>query len=131
MVASARFEIVVLPAPEGAETMKRIPSLVRRATSMALFDVLDLLADLLHLALGVDRELRQPEVARLGGHGVDLAADLLEQELDLLADRLVGRAEVAKAGEMALQPHDLLGDVALLGLKGGFLQEPALVDRAG
>ena len=74
MALSAAREIVVLPAPDGAETIKIIPRLggkelsgfegieaisdVQRPFYYILFDVLDLLAHLFRFRLNFNRYLR-------------------------------------------------------------------------
>src|SRR4029079_16630062 len=119
--SSSRRVSVVLPAPDGDETISRMPRpdagdaapapdarrlavttriippglacAVRpapRPCDLArpqLLDVLDLLADLLETRLGIDD--RDPDLGggRLGADRVELAADLLDQEVEAAADR--------------------------------------------
>src|SRR5213079_561686 len=57
------------------------------APARASLDVLHLLAELLHLRLLAEHQVRDLAVTRLGAGGIELALELLEQELDPLADR--------------------------------------------
>src|SRR5436189_5421579 len=90
------------------------------------FDVLHLLANLLHLSLGLDGKLREAKIARLRRHRVDLPLDFLKKKIDALADRVIGRGQIPQAAEVTAQPHDLFGDVASLRLEGRLLHDARL-----
>src|SRR5437763_15622523 len=77
--------------------------------------VLHLLPELLELALRREHEVRDHQVPRLGARRVELAVDLLDEEVDPLADRPPLAARRREGGEVALEPHQLLGDVTALG----------------
>src|SRR5437867_4630270 len=84
--STSRSTSVVLPAPDGADTMNSKPA--RPEPVEGLFDILDLLAHLLELRLRRDDELRDPEAVGLGAHRVHLAVHLLQQEVELAPARL-------------------------------------------
>src|SRR5438552_18598971 len=99
--STSRSTSVVLPAPDGADTMKSKPArpgpVAPRPGSgrprgsrgvEASLDILDLLAHLLELRLRRDDELRDTEAVGLGTHRVDLAVHLLQQEVELASARL-------------------------------------------
>src|SRR5688572_3854223 len=83
---TSRSTRVVLPVPDGAETMNSSPPALSAVEG--LFDILDLLAHPLELRLGVDDELRDAEAVGLGADGVDLAVHLLQQKVQLAPARL-------------------------------------------
>src|SRR5438270_5683912 len=74
--------------------------------------------------------MRELEVARFRSDGVDLALDLLQEEVDAFAYGLLGVEQVAQRPEVALQANDLLGHVAALGEKCRLLQDAPLVELA-
>src|SRR5438552_947343 len=93
--STSRSTSVVLPAPDGAETMKSSP---RRPEP--LLDILDLLAHLLELRLRGDHELGHAQTVGLRAHRVDLAVHLLQQKVELAPARrrrllVVGRLTIA------------------------------------
>src|SRR5438477_12178757 len=103
-----RLMRVVLPAPDGPETMNKVPS------GWKLLDILDLLADALDLGFQFYDEASDGRGARLRAHGVDLAQHLLREEVELLSGRLAsldGRVELI---DVVLEPGQLLGDVSPL-----------------
>src|SRR5438046_8780447 len=73
---------VVFPAPEGPETMKRVPS------GWKLLDILHLFADSLDLGFQFYNDGSQRRGARLRARRVDLAPHLLRQKVELLPGRL-------------------------------------------
>src|SRR5947207_12880814 len=73
--STSRSTSVVLPAPEGADTMNSRPR--------PLLGILDLLAHLLELRFGGDDELGNAQAVSFRAHRVDLAVHLLEQEIEL------------------------------------------------
>src|SRR5687767_8636058 len=84
---TSRSTRVVLPVPDGAETMNSRP---RRAADGAatLLDILHLLPHLLEFGLGVDDQLGDAQAVGLRPDGVDLAVHLLEKKVELAAARL-------------------------------------------
>src|SRR3954470_17596733 len=79
---TSRSTSVVLPAPEGAETMNSRPR------EPGLLGILNLLAHFLELGLGRDDDLGDLQPVRLRPHRVDLAVHFLQQEIELAAARL-------------------------------------------
>src|SRR5437764_1323877 len=108
-ICTSRSTSVVLPVPDGAETMNSSPR--GRAASVALLDILDLLAHLLELRLGRDDEFRNPQAVGLRADRVDLAVHLLEQEIELASARLVAVAERAPVGHVSPEAGHFLADV--------------------
>src|SRR5688500_6099673 len=104
---TSRSTRVVLPVPDGAETMNSRP---RRAAA-PLLDILNLLPHLLEFGLGVDDQLRNAEAVGLGADGVDLAVHFLEQEIELPAARLGTVGQRRPVREVAAEPGDFFGDV--------------------
>src|SRR6266849_11205610 len=74
---------VVLPAPDGPETMNSVPS------GWKLLDILYLLADALDLGFQFNHQHSNVRGTRLRAHGVDLTEHLLGEEVQLLAGRLL------------------------------------------
>src|SRR5437870_3680422 len=96
--STSRSSSVVLPVPDGAETMNRMP---RAVVAGASLDILHLLAQLLELRLRRDNQLRHPQPVGFRSHRVHFAIHLLQQEIELAAARLgaVGeRAPVRDVG---------------------------------
>src|SRR5262245_27009338 len=91
--STRRSTTVVLPVPDGAETMKSKP----RSPSL---DILDLLAHLLELRLRGDDDLRHVEAIGLGAHRIDFAVHFLEQEVELPPTRLRALAEHGPVGNV-------------------------------
>src|SRR5436190_14340794 len=89
---------VVFPAPEGPETMKRVPS------GWKLLDILYLLAYPLDLGFQFYNDGPQHRRARLGAHGVDLAQHLLRQEVELLPGRLLAADGLPHLIDMMREP---------------------------
>src|SRR5688572_24262834 len=71
--ASRRVVSVVFPAPDGDETM---------SGSGPSFDILHLFANALELGLGLDDQMRNRGIRALRTSGVELASDLLQQEIE-------------------------------------------------
>src|SRR5678815_999486 len=101
---TSRSTIVVLPVPDGAETMNSSPSPPRTRPGDGLFDILDLLAHPLELRLGVDDEFRHAQAVGLGADGVDLPVHLLEQKIELAAARLVAVHERGPMRQVRPEP---------------------------
>src|SRR5437016_9925283 len=77
-----RLISVVFPAPEGPETMNKVPS------GWKLLDILHLFADPLDLGFQLYHDGSEGRGARLRAHRVDLAQHLLRQKIELLSGRL-------------------------------------------
>src|SRR6266508_2239343 len=114
--ARTRLISVVFPAPEGPDTMKRVPS------GWKLLDILHLFADPLDLGFQFYNDGSERRGARLRAHRVDLAQHLLRKEVELLPGRLF-------LLDVVRQPRDLLGDVAALDHHDHFLGDPLLRHR--
>src|ERR1051325_2874076 len=78
-----RLISVVFPAPEGPDTMNKVPS------GWKLLDILHLLAYALDFGLQFYNEGPQHRGARLRAHGVDLPQHFLREKVELLAGRLL------------------------------------------
>src|SRR6476620_2455548 len=99
---TSRSTSVVLPVPDGADTMKSKPR--------CSLDILHLLAELLELGLRRDDELRHAQAVGLGPDRVDLAVHFLQQEVQLPAARLRRVAERVPVHEMRVEARHLLAD---------------------
>src|ERR1043166_9614127 len=113
---------VVLPAPDGPDTMNNVPS------EWKLLDILDLLADALDLGFQFYDERSDGRRARFRAHGVDLAQHLLREEVELLPSRLFPLDGALGLFDVMREPGQLLGDVAALRLHDDFLRDPLLGD---
>ena len=82
-----------------------------------LLKVLNLLADALELGFARDHVLRNMSVVCLGSKRVQLTENLLGDEFEGSADRLVPAEMMGKLGEMTLKPGQLFGDVGAIGKK--------------
>src|SRR4029453_9219330 len=100
------------------------PTFIRRTVPFRLFKILDLLAHLLEDALARQRRLAELQIVGLAGHGVDLAAQLLEQEVQRPPDRPALVEDEGQLGQVRAQSRQLLGDVRLVGPDGGFGENP-------
>src|SRR5450631_1422064 len=140
------FTRLVLPAPEGATTTKRLPriwtstgdSIVRSNGVPAaillerahLFYVLDLLAHLLDEHLQLHRDARHVVRDRLRSEGVRLAIELLAEEVQALAARAALLEDAADFRDVGDQPRELLVDVDARGVEHDLLLD-ALVGGRG
>ena len=95
-----------------------------------LFKVLDLFADLLDLRLHVHHRAGDVQVLTLGADGVGLTVQLLSQEVQLAAHRLVQLQNGAVLGDVAAQTDGLLVHGGLVAEDGGFRQDAGVVDAA-
>ncbi len=68
-------------------------------------------------------------VACLGAHRVHLAPQLLRQEAEALSDGLSAGQRLTHRCHMSLEPHQLLGDVQLIGQERELLGQPLLIYR--
>src|SRR5437016_1718743 len=99
-----------------------------RVLALASLDVLHLLAELLHLRLLAEHQVRDLAVTRLGAGGIELALELLEQELDPLADRAALAERRGERAQVRFEAYQLLGHVAPLGEHGDLLGHPAAIE---
>src|SRR5688572_14854239 len=85
---------VVLPVPDGADTMKSrpqlwaLPAACSRGDDTASLDILHLFAHPLELRFRLDDQLGHVEPVRLRTDGVDLAVHFLEKKIELAPARL-------------------------------------------
>src|SRR5262245_55411634 len=117
-----RLMSVVFPAPEGPDTMNKVPS------GWKLLDILHLLAYALDFGLQFYNEGPEHRGARLGAHRVDLAQHLLREEIEVLAGGLLASDGLLDLVDVMRQPRQLLGDVALFDHQDHFLRDAVLVD---
>src|SRR5882672_2879726 len=113
---------VVLPAPDGPETMNNVPS------GWKLLDILYLLANSLDLGFQFYDKGPDRRRARLGAHRVDLPQHLLGEEIELLARRLAAVDGPLDLLHVMRQARQLLGDIALLHHHHHFLGDAVVVD---
>src|SRR5215213_1327759 len=130
---------VVLPAPEGAERMKSSPRCIHApggtreiravdGSTKKLLHVLHLFPDLLTQHLGIEHGAGHFGIAALGAEGVELAEDLLGQEVEALAGRAGLAGHGAEVFEVRAQAVDLFADVAAVDEERRLLGHAALVD---
>src|SRR5687767_5924949 len=100
---TSRSTSVVLPVPDGADTMKSSP---RR-----LLDILNLLPHALEFRLRLDDQLRDVQSVGLGPDRVDLAVHLLQQKIELAAARFRARGQRRPVREVAAKPRHFFSDV--------------------
>src|ERR1051325_5920175 len=112
---------VVFPAPEGRETMNKVPSEWKLS-----LNILYLFADPLDLGFQFYNDGSERRGARLRAHRVDLAQHFLRQEIELLSRRLAAADDFLDLVDVMRQPRDLLGDVAALGHHHDLLRDPLL-----
>src|SRR5215212_3900611 len=106
--ATTRLMRVVFPAPDGPDTMNKVPS------EWKLLDILNLLADALDLGLQFYNHGPDVRRARLRAHGIDLPQHLLGEEVELLPGRLAAVDRLVHLIDVMREARQLLGDVALL-----------------
>src|SRR5439155_1117607 len=117
-----RLISVVFPAPDGPDTMNKVPS------GWKLLDILHLLAYPLDLGFQFYNDGSEHRGARLRAHRVDLAQHFLREEVELLAGRLFAADGLLDLIDVMLQPRQLLGDVALLDHQDYFLGDAVLIN---
>ena len=96
-----------------------------------LLHVLDLFPELLAEHLGVEHGACHGGVASLGAEGVELARDLLHQEVEPFADRAVLLHHQPEVLQVGAQPVQLLGDVRALDQNGHLLHQTLNVMTLG
>src|SRR5438105_15876100 len=119
---------VVLPAPDGEDSTSINPRRWMVGAS-ASFDILDLLPHPLDSTLEIDADARQLDVGRLRAERIGLAIELLAEEIELAADRIVRPAVLERAaglGDVRGQPVELLAHVGLADQQRDFLGETLL-----
>src|SRR5688500_14861018 len=106
------------------------PTLTSRGGApFCLLKILNLLANLLQGGLGRQRRLAHVEIVGLGAHGVHLAIQLLQQEVELAAERAAFVEEKRELRQMCAQAGELLRDVGLVRPDGRFGEQARVVDR--
>src|SRR6266550_627310 len=113
---------VVFPAPEGPETMNKVPS------GWKLLDILNLLPDAFDLGFQFYNEGPEHRRARLGAHRVDFPQHFLRKEIEFFSRRLASADRAFHLLRMMRHPRQLLGDVALLHHDHRLLRDPLLAD---
>src|SRR5437868_12160803 len=113
---------VVLPAPDGPETMNRVPS------AWKLLDILYLFADPFDLGFQFYNEGSERRRTRLRAHGVDLAQHLLRKKVELLPGCLTAANGLLDFLDMMRESRQLFGDVGLLDHDDRFLRDPIRAD---
>src|SRR5215472_11117330 len=113
---------VVFPAPEGAESTKRIPLRVNR-----LLKVLNLLANFFQFGLASDDPLRDGGVIRLRAQSVQFAKDLLGNKFEGPPDRFVPAEMMRELRQMTLDARQFFRNVGAIGKKRDFLYQPFVV----
>src|SRR5438067_7078457 len=106
---------VVFPAPDGAESTKRIPLRVNR-----LLKVLNLLANFFQLGLANHDALRNGRVVRFGAERIQFAKNFLGDELQRAADRFVPAKMMRELRDMTLHSRELFGNIGPIGKKRDF-----------
>ena len=91
------------------------------STLPLLFDILDLLPNLLELALNLHGLLRKLCVVHFGTDGINLPMDLLEEKIHLSTDRFFTYKQGSKLGQMTLCPNQLFRDIGPFHPEGNLL----------
>src|SRR5881275_816153 len=99
--ARTRWISVVFPAPDGPDTMNKVPS------GWKLLDILHLLAYSLDLGFQFYNDGSEHRGARLGAHGIDLTQHFLREEVELLAGRLLAADGFFDLIDVMRQPRQL------------------------
>src|SRR5206468_6700136 len=121
MDATSSLQSEVLPVPEGADTTNKIPCRRR------LFDILNLLANLLKFGFHGKDLLRDGEIADLRSNGRHLAIDFLQQKIQTSADRLRLPKKIPELPQMAFQAGQLLAHIATISQQGDFLRDASRI----
>src|SRR5438270_9906488 len=117
-----RLMSVVLPAPDGPETMNNVPS------GWKLLDILDLLADALDFGFQFYNERSKRRGARLRAHRVHFAQHFLRQKIELLPGRISPAHGLFGLFYVMREPRQLFGHIALLDHDHYFLGDAILID---
>src|SRR5713101_9201556 len=107
----SRSTSVVLPAPDGAETMKRRPRDPLTDPLPVSLDILHLLAQLLELGLRRDDELGYAEAIGFRPHRIHLAVHLLQQKVELPPARLGAVRQRDPVRHVTPKPRNLFADI--------------------
>src|SRR5450759_1368266 len=111
---------VVFPAPDGPDTMNKVPS------EWKLLDILYLLADALDLGLQFYNEAPDRRGTRLRPHRVDLPQHFLRYEIELFPRGLAPVDGLLHLLDVVGQPRQLLGNIAALHHQHDLLRDPLL-----
>src|ERR1700745_3702335 len=109
---------VVFPAPEGAESTKRIPLRLNR-----LLKVLDLLADFFQLGFAQDNPLRDGGVVRFCAERVQFAKNFLSDELERSPNWLVSPEMMCELSKVTFDPGQLFGNIGSISEESDFLHQ--------
>src|SRR6266852_599080 len=121
-IATICSATTTLPCPTFTRCVtSRLPPFVR------LFKILRLLAHLLDDPLGGERRLAELEVVRLRRDRVDLAIQLLDQEVQRPADRAALVEQERQLLEVRAEPRHFFAHVGLVGPDRHLGEDPALV----
>src|SRR4051812_29974917 len=101
-----------------------------RPLTTASFHVLDLLAHLLEHGLCLDDGRGDLRERRLAPDRVELAPDLLNEEVEAAAARRCSRDQRARLLEVTLEPDELLADVRALREHGELAREQPWIEPA-
>src|SRR4051812_17433719 len=96
-------ESVVLPAPEGEDMMRRSPRRAMLTRESCLFNVLDLLAELIDDRLELEPDCGEVAVGRLRAKRIRFAIEFLGEKIELPADGLGGLEKLPRGFDMGEQ----------------------------
>ena len=129
-----RRVIVVLPAPEGEDSTSRKPrrrsregrrrGRDRRVAAHSMFCTCSRNCSIARLQREPDAG--QLDVGRFRAQRVGLAVELLAQEIELTADRVVAAEQFARLRDVGAQPVQLLADIGARDEHRQFLRDPLL-----
>src|SRR5438105_9703118 len=117
---------VVFPAPDGAESTKRIPLRVNR-----LLKVLNLFADFFQLGFADNDALRNRSIVCLGAESVQFAKNFLGNELEGASDRFVSPKVMRELSEMTFHAGQLFGNVRAIGEESNFSHQTLVLRGNG
>jgi len=110
-----------LPAPEGAETTKRMPLRVS-------LNILYLLTNFFEFSLDRDHVRRQVGVVRFGAHSIGLAIEFLNKEIHLPANRLLAFKKLFQLLKVAAKTGHLFTDITAVGKECQLLGDTLFVN---
>src|SRR5215813_3292919 len=134
--ATSMRDSVVLPAPDGEDSTNIRP---RRSTpsnpwppaAIASLQILDLFAELLDDILHLEPGIGELDVVRFRAAGIDLAIELLRQEIKPPADRSALAENVARLRDVGSDAVELFADIRFGRDQQRFLGQPVLVEAIG
>src|SRR5574344_381665 len=106
-----------------------IPLFLCSHAASGLLDVLYLLPQFLDFTLHINDNLRSLSTICLRTNGVCLTIQLLDQEIQLAANRFLRSLnDLAELLEMTAEPYDLFGVINLIGIKRGLLNNTRFIN---